>query len=103
MQQNVKLQPLSPFVGEWRLLGTHPYLPNRTLHGQATFEWLEGGAFLIWRMHIEESEIPDGIAVFGTDDESTEGAMIYFDVRGVSREYRWTISGNEWRWFRSRC
>jgi hypothetical protein len=27
--------------------------------------------------------------------------MIYFDIRGVSREYRWTVSGNEWRWWRN--
>ncbi len=26
--------------------------------------------------------------------------MLYFDVRNVSREYRWTISSNVWTWSR---
>ena len=26
--------------------------------------------------------------------------MLYFDVRNVSREYRWTISGNVFTWLR---
>jgi hypothetical protein len=101
MQPNPKIQPLARLIGEWTLLGAHPMLPGRTFHGRAAFDWLEAGAFLTWRMRIEEPEIPDGIAVFGTDDASDEGVMIYFDVRGVSREYRWTVSGNEWRWWRN--
>jgi hypothetical protein len=27
--------------------------------------------------------------------------MLYFDVRNVSREDRWTISGNVWTWSRN--
>jgi hypothetical protein len=101
VQPNPKIQPLAGLIGEWTLLGAHPMLPGRIFHGRATFDWLEAGAFLTWRMRIEEPQIPDGIAVFGTDDASDEGAMIYFDIRGVSREYRWTVSGNEWRWWRN--
>jgi len=28
--------------------------------------------------------------------------MLYFDVRNVSREYRWTISSNVWTWSRDK-
>ena len=50
-------------------------------------------------MTMDEPEIPNGVAILGTDDaHSNAGAMLYFDDRGVSREYRWTISGSVWRW-----
>ena len=76
-------------------------LPGKTLHGHATFSWLESGAFLLYRTHTDESEIPDGVAILGTDDATPNtGAMLYYDVRNVSREYRWTISGNEFTWSR---
>ena len=76
-------------------------LPSKTFHGGATFTWLESGAFLLFQSHIDEPEIPDGVAILGTDDAALDaGAMLYFDVRNVSREYRWTISGNVWTWSR---
>jgi hypothetical protein len=101
MQPNPRLQALAILVGEWATLGTHPMLPGKTFHGHASFTWLESGAFLLFHSHIDESEIPDGVAILGTDDSNADaGAMLYFDVRNVSREYRWTISGNVWTWSR---
>ena len=76
-------------------------LPGKTFHGRATFRWLESGAFLLFQSHIDEPEIPDGVAILGTDDAALDaGAMLYFDIRNVSREYRWTISSNVWTWSR---
>jgi hypothetical protein len=101
MQLNPRLQALAGLVGEWATVGTHPMLPGKTFHGHASFTWLESGAFLLFRSHIDEPEIPDGVAILGTDDSNPDaGAMLYFDVRNVSREYRWTISGNVWTWSR---
>jgi hypothetical protein len=102
VEPNPKLQPLAMFIGEWTTESRHPLLPGRTFHGRTTFEWLESGAFLLARLHTDEPEIPDGISIFGTDDaESNAGSMLYFDVRGVSREYRWTVSGATLIWSRS--
>jgi hypothetical protein len=101
MQANPRLRALAVLIGEWRTVGAHPLLPSKTFHGGATFTWLESGAFLLFQSHIDEPEIPDGVAILGTDDAALEaGAMLYFDVRNVSREYRWTISGNVWTWSR---
>jgi hypothetical protein len=50
---------------------------------------------------MEDEEIPDGVAIFGTDGAADDNSMIYFDVRGVSREYRWSIDGGVWRWWRN--
>src|SRR5690242_12948823 len=101
MQINPRLQALASLVGESATVGTHPMLPGKTFHGHASFTWLESGAFLLFHSHVDEPEIPDGVAIFGTDDSNPDaGAMLYFDVRNVSREYRWTISGNVWTWSR---
>jgi hypothetical protein len=76
-------------------------LPGKPLHGHATFSWLESGAFLLFHSHTDEPEIPDGVAIVGTDDATPDaGTMLYFDVRNVSREYRWTVSDNIWTWSR---
>ena len=101
MQLNPRLQALAVLVGEWATVGTHPMLPGKTFHGHASFTWLESGAFLLFHSHIDEPEIPNGVAILGTDDSNPDaGAMLYFDVRNVSREYRWTISSNLWTWSR---
>jgi hypothetical protein len=102
MQANPRLHALAALVGEWTTVGAHPMLPGLTLHGRTTFNWLESGAFLLVHMHIDEPEIPDGVAILGTDDAAPNaGAMLYFDVRNVSREYRWAISGNVFTWSRN--
>jgi hypothetical protein len=101
MQANPHLDALAVLVGEWTTIGTHPFLPGKTFHGRTTFSRLESGAFLLLRTHIDEPEIPDGVAVLGTDDATPDaGAMLYFDVRNVSREYRWTMARNVFTWSR---
>src|SRR6266704_202888 len=71
LKPNPALKALEGLVGRWETLGTHPYLPAKTLHGRATFEWIEEGAFLMMRSEIDEPEIPSGVAIFGSDDATT--------------------------------
>jgi hypothetical protein len=101
MTENPKLKALSVLIGEWSTVGTHPLVPGTTFHGHTTFDWLEAGAFLIMHSSIDEPEIPNGVAIFGSDDSTEEGSMLYFDERGVSREYKWTMVGNLWRRWRT--
>jgi hypothetical protein len=98
---NLSLKPLSVLVGTWNTVGTHPLVPGTTFHGRTTFEWLEGGAFLIMHSEIDEPEIPSGIAIFGTDDTTGECSMLYFDERGVSRRYEVSLEANVWKWWRN--
>ena len=101
MQADPKLQALAVLVGEWKTVGSHPMLPGKTLHGRTVFSWLESGAFLLVHMDSEAPDIPDGVAILGTDDASPDaGVMLYFDDRNVSREYRWAIAGNVLTWSR---
>jgi hypothetical protein len=98
---NPALQPLSILLGTWKTIGTHPLVPGKTFHGQTSFRWIEGGAFLLMQSRIDEPEIPSGLAVFGTDDATKECSMLYFDERGVSRRYETSLRDNEWRWWRN--
>lgn len=102
MQPNPTLQKLANLlVGEWTTVGAHPLVPGKTFHGRTTVSWIESGAFLLVRMHTDEPEIPDGVAIVGADDGTPDaGVMLYFDVRNISREYRWTLTGNVWTWSR---
>lgn len=98
---NPSLIPLGALVGTWRTKGTHPMVPGKTFHGQSSFAWMEGGAFLIMHSRIDEREIPSAIAVFGSDDATGECSMLYFDERGVSRRYEVRIRDNVWEWWRN--
>ena len=97
---NPALGPLGVLVGRWNTVGTHPLVPGTTFHGRTSFDWLEGGAFLIMHSQIDEPEIPSGIAVFGSDDSTGECSMLYFDERGVSRRYEVSLEGDTWKWWR---
>ena len=84
---NPALKKLNFLVGEWKTVGTHPLVPDTIFHGHTSFDWLEGGAFLIMHSEIDEPQIPSGIAIFGSDDSNKEFYMLYFDERHVSRKY----------------
>jgi hypothetical protein len=98
---NPALKPLSVLVGTWNTVGTHPLVPGTMFHGRTTFDWLEGGAFLIMHSQIDEPGIPSGIAIFGSDDTTGECSMLYFDERGVSRRYEVSLRDDVWKWWRN--
>src|SRR5437773_4561794 len=98
---NPALKAFGVLVGEWNTVGTHPLVPGTTFHGHTSFEWIEGGAFLIMHSEIQEPGIPSGVAIFGSDDSAGEYFMLYFDERGVSRKYSVTLSNDTWNWWRN--
>jgi len=115
MQQHTRnplFDHLDVLAGAWETEATHPYLPNTVIRGRATFEWLEGKHFLIWRAHYDHPDIPDSIAILGCDDSDGAAgaadtgnsgagcAMHYFDSRGVSRVYRFSAEPGVWRFWR---
>ena len=97
---NIALEKFSGFIGTWQTVGTHPHLPSTVLHGHTSFEWLEGGAFLIMHSEIDEPGIPSGIAIVGSDGTRDEFSMLYFDERGVSRNYDVNVQEGVWTWSR---
>lgn len=97
---NAALAPFARIVGNWTTEGSHPMIPGTVLRGRATVEWIEGGAFLQLRTESDDSRIPAGISIIGSDDAVGAFTMVYFDERGVSRHYQVAIDGDVWRWWR---
>jgi hypothetical protein len=92
---NPALQGLGFLIGSWRTEGTHLDVPDTTFHGRSSFQWVEGGAFLIMRSEMDEAEIPSGVAIFGSDDGAERIYMLYFDERTVSRKFDVTVGVTE--------
>ena len=92
-----QLELLRALTGTWTSEGGHPLLPDTVLRGRATFEWLEGGRFLIWRSHYDHPEIPDAVSVIGVTDDRL--SMHYFDTRGVFRVYSVDAAPGTWRFW----
>ena len=97
---NPALEPLGAFIGTWDTVGTHSMMPGTTLHGRTSFEWLEGGAFLVIHSEIDEPGIPTGIVIIGSDDAKAKLFMLYFDERGVSRVFEVSFRDNVLKWWR---
>jgi len=96
------LEPLELLVGSWEMEARFaegafgpgsPPVVNRD--GRTTFEWLDGGFFLVQRWAVDHPVAPDGIAIIGANDD---GALVqhYFDSRGVARRYTMTLDGHTW-------
>jgi len=98
---NPALKPLSVLIGNWNTTGTHGQVPDTILHGHASFEWLENGAFLLMRSKVDDPRFPRTIAIIGSDDTEAEYYMLTFDERGVSRKYRVSFHDNIWQWWRN--
>ncbi len=88
---NPSLKPLEVFVGDWEF--TSPQFPDT--RGQFTFEWVEGGAFLVERM------AGNAAWMIGRDDSTETYSILYYDSRGVSRVYAMSLEGNVWKIWRN--
>jgi hypothetical protein len=96
--------PLAPLIGRWEFEASSK---GRFLgRGSTTFEWLEGGAFVLQRAAdepdpatstdwSEHSPMPV-TSVLGFDDSNDERTMLYSDARGVHRIYRMTLTDGAW-------
>ena len=90
-----KLEPFQALIGEWTIEMTHRMLPDTVVRGRATYEWLEGGRFLIQHSVNEHPDIPDSLSVIGVMEGENELSMQYFDSRGVHRVYSIGFDGTE--------
>jgi hypothetical protein len=97
---NTALKPFETLIGEWQTTGSHPYFPDTELSGRVSYEWIEGGAFVMMRSEVDHPKFPDGIAIFGSDDAAQTYYMIYFDERGISRKYDAAITEGQLKWWR---
>jgi hypothetical protein len=80
------LAPFGVLIGTWTTEATHP-LFDGVVPGSITFEWLEGGHFIVQRSHNDHDRFPDAISVIGAPEAGDGLVMEYFDSRGVRRTY----------------
>jgi hypothetical protein len=80
------LRPFDALIGTWATEATHPMFDG-AVPGRMTFEWLEGGHYLVQRSHNEHELFPDAICVIGAPEAGDGLVMEYFDSRGVRRTY----------------
>lgn len=89
------LNAFEVLIGTWDTEGKHR-LVDEVVHGTTTFEWLEGGGYLIQRARTDETGPPQGVMVIGPDVEGERIVQHYFDSRGVVRVYRMTFRDGLW-------
>jgi hypothetical protein len=85
-QRAASLEPFDALIGTWATEATHP-LFDGVVPGTVTFEWLEGGHFLLQRSRNDHELFPDAIAVIGVPETGEGLVMEYFDSRGERRTY----------------
>ena len=98
-ERDAALEPFEALVGTWDTEARHR-LVDDVVRGTVTFEWLEGGHFLLQRSQTDHELFPDGIAVIGAPEDGDGLVMEYFDSRGVRRTYRTSIDDRVWRTWR---
>jgi hypothetical protein len=90
-----ELAPFEALIGEWTMEMTHPAMPDTVVRGTTTFEWLEGGRFLIQRSANDHPDFPDSISVLGAMEGEDGLSLHYYDSRGVDRVYAAGFDGTE--------
>ena len=85
-ERDPALAPFEALIGDWDLEARHRML-DETVTGGVTFEWVEGGHFLVQRSHMDHELFPGGISVIGAPEVGDGLVMEYFDSRGVRRTY----------------
>ncbi len=85
------LAGLDVLVGEWQT-----FVPGVGARGRTTFEWLDGGGFLIQRSTVDLPEFPNAICVIGATGADGALQQHYFDSRGVARVYDTTLEDGVW-------
>ena len=89
------LAALEALVGEWSVA-----VPGFDVDARTTFEWLEGGGFMIQRATVDLPEFPNGVMVIGATGPDGGLQQHYFDSRGVHRVYEMTLDDGVWTLWR---
>ena len=85
-ERDSALEPFDALIGTWDTEATHPMFDG-VVAGSTTFDWLEGGHFIVKRSHNDHELFPDAISVIGAPAAGEGLVMEYFDSRGVRRTY----------------
>jgi hypothetical protein len=90
------LNAFEVLIGTWDTEGKHR-LVDEVVHGTTTFEWLEGGHFLLQRSHVDDERFPEALTVIGPTADGDGLAAEWFDSRGIRRTMVTTVADGVWR------
>src|SRR3954451_24721775 len=93
------LKPFDVLIGTWTIEATHPRFDD-VVTGTVTYEWLEGGHFIVQRARNEHEHFPDAIWVIGAPEAGDGLIAEYFDSRGVRRTYGVSLENGVLRMWR---
>jgi hypothetical protein len=88
---NEALARMHALVGEWAIEASGGVIGDQVMRGWATFEWFDGGHFLIQRSDADHPDVPSAIAVIGCEDGAGSCEMHTFDPGGIKRVYSMRI------------
>lgn len=91
------LKRLEILHGNWNIQILMPTDPPLTVQARASFEWLLGNFFLVYRSEADNPDFPKGESIIGCDDALGTYHMLYSDSRGVTRLYSMSLSDDEWK------
>ena len=85
------LKGLEVLVGTWIIKG-HESSSDGEIHGKVTFEWMEGGFFLVQYIDIDcIGQKIKGIDYIRYDESKQALTSHYFDNTGNALEYMWEV------------
>lgn len=99
-QPNPALNALEIMVGVWDLKG-RDFTTNAEIHGQSTFEWLDGGFFLVHRFNLDYAGRKfAGVEYIGYDEKSGHLKTQVFAHNPDPLEYTWEVDEHTFtNWF----
>ena len=99
MERDRSLEPFDALIGTWATEASHPAV-DAVVPGTVTFEWFEGGHFLMGRSRNEHELLPDSLWVIGAPETGEGLVMEGFDSRGVRRTYGVSLDDGVLRFWR---
>jgi hypothetical protein len=98
-ERDAALEPFAALIGTWATEASHRAV-DAVVTGYVTFEFFEGGHFVVQRSHVDHELFPDGITIIGAPEDGDGLVAEYFDSRGVRRTYRTSLDDGVWRMWR---
>lgn len=92
-----ELKRLEALIGEWKEETSFKNDPENSGTGKATFEWLDGGFFIVWRFDSNYKKHGEhkGLCVIGYDEATKSCTGHFFDNLGYARTYQVNITNDE--------
>jgi hypothetical protein len=92
-EPNPLLKTLEPLIGKWKISGSD-------VEGEASFEWMEGGFFLIQKFDLNQGGHQKGIEYTGFDEETGTLRSHLMQTNGSRFTYTYEIDGDTfYYWF----